>query len=85
MDVAPDGHTTYRQGTILNTVYSGGGIVVHTRTHTHTYTHTPVEKRKKEKTRSTVLGGSVVKNSPTNAGDTGSILGPGRSNLPQGN
>ena len=25
------------------------------------------------------LGGSVVKNSPANAGDTGSIPGPGRS------
>ena len=82
MDVAPNGHTTYSQmiqGTTLNTVYSGGGIVVHTHTHTHPYL------LRKGKTRSTVLGGSVVKNSPTNAGDTGSILGPGRSNLPQGN
>ena len=26
-------------------------------------------------------GGSVVKNLPTNAGDTGSILGPGRSHI----
>ena len=57
MDVAPDGHTTYRQGTILNTVYSGGGIVVHTRTHTHTYTHTHLlrkGKRKKQEAQSLV-------------------------------
>ena len=31
------------------------------------------------------LGGSVVKDSPANAGDTGSSPGPGRSHLPQGN
>ena len=31
------------------------------------------------------LGDPVVMNPPANAGDTGSILGPGRSNLPQGN
>ena len=30
-------------------------------------------------------GGSVVKNRPTNAGDTGSIPGLGRSHTPQGN
>ena len=29
-------------------------------------------------------GGSVVKNSPANAGDTGSIPGPGRSHVPRG-
>ena len=30
-------------------------------------------------------GGSVVKNPPSNSGDTGSILDPGRSHLPQSN
>ena len=29
-------------------------------------------------------GGLVVKNPPTNVGDTGSIPGPGRSQMPQG-
>ena len=29
-------------------------------------------------------GGSMVKNSPANAGDTGSIPGPGRSHVPRG-
>ena len=28
-------------------------------------------------------GGTVVKNPPANAGDTGSIPGPGRSHMPQ--
>ena len=28
-------------------------------------------------------GGSVVKNPPANAGDTGLIAGPGRSHIPQ--
>ena len=30
-------------------------------------------------------GGTVVKNPPANAGDTGSIRGPGRSHIPQSN
>ena len=30
-------------------------------------------------------GGTVVKNSPANAGDTGSSPGPGRSHMPQRN
>ena len=30
-------------------------------------------------------GGSVVKNTPANTGDTDSILGPGRSHMPQNN
>ena len=30
-------------------------------------------------------GGAVVKNPPTNAGDTGSSPGPGRSHKPQSN
>ena len=30
-------------------------------------------------------GGSVVKNPPASAGDTGSIPGPGRSHMPWGN
>ena len=29
------------------------------------------------------LGGAVVKNSPANAGDTGSSPGPGRSHMPR--
>ena len=32
-----------------------------------------------------VPGGSVAKNLPTNAGDTGSIPGPGRSHMPWSN
>ena len=31
------------------------------------------------------LGGSVVKNPPANAGDTGSSPGSGRSHIPQSN
>ena len=30
-------------------------------------------------------GGTVVKNPPANAGDTGSNSGPGRSHMPQNN
>ena len=30
-------------------------------------------------------GGTMVKNLPANAGDTGSIPGPGRSHMPQSN
>ena len=30
-------------------------------------------------------GGSVVKNPAANAGDTGSVPGPGRSHMPRGN
>ena len=30
-------------------------------------------------------GGTVVKNPPANAGDTGSSPGPGRSHMPRGN
>ena len=30
-------------------------------------------------------GGTVVKNPPTNAGDTGSVPGPGRSHMPRRN
>ena len=30
-------------------------------------------------------GGTVVKNLPANAGDTGSSTGPGRSHMPQSN
>ena len=51
-DMASNGHTTYSQmiqGTTLNTVYSGGGIVVHTHTHTHTHPYLPTEKRKNKK------------------------------------
>jgi len=31
------------------------------------------------------LGGSVVKNPPANAGDTGAVPDPGRPHMPQGN
>ena len=31
------------------------------------------------------LGGTVVKNPPADAGDTGSIPGPGRSHMPRSN
>ena len=41
-------------------------------------------KLKKKKLRDFPCG-AVVKNPPTNAGDTGSIPGPGRSHMPQGN
>ena len=30
-------------------------------------------------------GGTVVKSPPANAGDTGSVSGPGRSHMPQSN
>ena len=30
-------------------------------------------------------GGTVIKNLPANAGDTGSIPGPGRSHMPRSN
>ena len=30
-------------------------------------------------------GGPVVKNPPANAGDTGSICGPGKSHMPRSN
>ena len=32
-----------------------------------------------------LFGGSVVKNLPANAGDTGSVPGPGGSHVPRGN
>ena len=35
--------------------------------------------------RGGLLGGSVVKNPPANAGDMGLILGPGRSHMPHNN
>ena len=40
----------------------------------------PFKKKKKD-----FPGGSVVKNLPTNAGDTGSSRGPGRSHMPRSN
>lgn len=42
-------------------------------------------KKKKEKKMSGFRGGPVVKDSPANVGDAGSILGPGRSHVPQSN
>ena len=43
-----------------------------------------VLKGKKEGKRD-FPGGAVVKNAPANAGDMGSIPGPGRSHMPQSN
>ena len=44
------------------------------------------KKRKEKKTKGEGFpGGSVVKNLPANAGDTGSSSGPGRSHTPQSN
>ena len=42
------------------------------------------EVSQKEKNRD-FPGGTVVKNPPANAGDTGSIPGPGRSHMPWSN
>ena len=38
-----------------------------------------------KRTQKAFPGGSVVKNLPANAGDTGSIPDPGRSHMPGGN
>ena len=43
-----------------------------------------MRKDKKKKKRD-FRGGAVVKNPPANAGDTGSIPGPGRSHMPRSN
>ena len=43
------------------------------------------QKRKLRKESQDFSGGAGVKNLPANAGDTGSIPGPGRSRMPQGN
>ena len=47
----------------------------------------PKKKKKKQSinNRSRLPGGSVVKNPPSNARDTGSIPQPGRSHMPQSN
>ena len=42
-------------------------------------------KKKKKMTKWDFPGGPVVKNPPVNVGDTGSIPGPGRFHMPQGN
>ena len=44
----------------------------------------PIKKQNTENSRE-FPGGSVVKNLPANAGDTGSILGPGGSHMLQSN
>ena len=44
----------------------------------------PAKKAKKEWPEG-FPGGAVVRNPPANAGDTGSIPGPGRSHMPQSN
>ena len=52
----------------------------------HCYTLTMNDqKRKLRKESQDFSGGAGVKNLPANAGDTGSIPGPGRSRMPQGN
>ena len=43
-----------------------------------------VEELSQDHTARDFPGGPVVKNPPANAGDTGSIPGPGRSHIPQG-
>ena len=48
------------------------------------YTHTDIHTFKIQQNRD-FLGGTVVKNLPANAGDTGSSPGPGRSHMPQSN
>ena len=39
-------------------------------------------KKKQQRTKPGFPGGSVVKNPPPNAGETGSISDPGRSRMP---
>ena len=46
---------------------------------------TPVRMAIVKKTREGFPGGTVVKNLPANAGDTGSSPGPGRSHMPWSN
>ena len=43
------------------------------------------EKYKKKRRKRDFPGGTVVKNPPANAGDTGLSPGPGRSHMPQSN
>ena len=43
----------------------------------------PLKKKKKSKVD--FPSGPVVKNQPENAGDMGTVPGPGRFHLPQGN
>ena len=45
--------------------------------------HVDIKTVKKDDERETSPGGPVVKNPPANAGDTGSIPGPGRSHMSQ--
>ena len=48
--------------------------------------HVSLFKRRLEKKKKRDFpGGAVVKNLPANAGDTGSIPGPGRSHMPRSN
>ena len=54
------------------------------------YKKRQMEKKKERHEDKTYLsqgfpGGAVVKNPPTNAGDTGSSPGPGRSHMPRSN
>ena len=51
----------------------------------HTREYYSALKRNEEKKGGGFLGGTVVKNLPANARDTGSGPGPGRSHMPQSN
>ena len=44
-----------------------------------------IKKLNQESTDVDFPGGAVIKNPPANAGDMGSIPGPGRSHMPQSN
>ena len=44
-----------------------------------------VRKKKEIRVREGFPGGTVVKNPPVNAGDTGLSPGPGRSHMPRSN
>ena len=52
--------------------------------HRHLYNHLKCNQLKSVKFRD-FPGGTVVKNPPANAGDTGSSPGPGRSHMPRSN
>ena len=47
--------------------------------------HEKIEKQDQLNLVADFPGGAVVKNPPANAGDTGSIPGPGRSHMPWSN
>ena len=49
------------------------------------YLHPHSEGERRDKKTWDISGGAVVKSPPANAGDTGSIPGPGRSHMPWSN